>query len=156
MFNHKSNCEVSYEVSGFSSEKSKKGIRIMDLILEKKDLDKIRDCLESMLKNASAESVLCVDRSGRLIWGCGNRSEEELVPLAALTAANFGATEAIANIIGEKDFTLLFHKGKEENIHFSAIGKDFILITIFNNKTSLGLIRLEVERATQELLQVFA
>lgn len=127
----------------------------MDLILEKKDLDKVRSCLESMLKNASAESVLCVDRSGRLIWGCGDRPEEELVPLAALTAANFGATAAIANILGEKDFTLLFHKGKEQNIHFSAVGDDFIIITIFDNNTSLGLIRLEVEKTTQELLQVF-
>ncbi len=127
----------------------------MDLILEKKDLDKIRDCLGSMLENASAESILCVDRSGRLIWSCGDRSEEELVPLAALTAANFGATAAIAGMLGEKDFTLLFHKGKEENIHFSAIGDEFILITIFNNSTSLGLIRLEVEKATKELLKIF-
>jgi len=79
-----------------------------------------------------------------------------MIALAALTAANFGATAAIANILGEKDFSLLFHKGKEENIHFSAFGDDFILISIFDNSISLGLIRLEVERTTKELLKVFS
>jgi len=79
-----------------------------------------------------------------------------MVALAALTAADFGATAAIANMLGEKDFSLLFHKGKEENIHFSSFGEEFILITIFNNSTSLGLIRLEVERTTKELSRVFS
>lgn len=127
----------------------------MDFILEKEDLNGVRVCLKKMLDRSSAECVMCIDRSGRLICSYGNRSEEELVPLAALTAANFGATAAIANMLGEKDFTLLFHKGKEENIHFSAVGDDFILITIFNNKTSLGLIRLEVDKTIQELLKFF-
>jgi predicted regulator of Ras-like GTPase activity (Roadblock/LC7/MglB family) len=128
---------------------------MMDLILEKEDLEGVRDSLKRMLGRSSADCVLCIDRSGRLICSYGDRSEEELVPLAALTAANFGATAAIANMLGQKDFSLLFHKGEVENIHFSATGDDFILITIFNDSTSLGLIRLEVDKTIQELGKIF-
>ena len=128
----------------------------MDLLLEREDLERILSCLKRMLGRSGAQCVLFIDRSGQLISSFGNRPEEDMVALAALTAADFGATAAIANMLGEKDFSLLFHKGKEENIHFSSFGEEFILITIFNNSTSLGLIRLEVERTTKELSRVFS
>lgn len=128
----------------------------MELLLEKEDIDKIQSSLKRMSYRSGAQCILLIDRSGQLIASQGNRSEDDMIALAALTAANFGATAAIANILGEKDFSLLFHKGKEENIHFYAFGDDFILISIFDNSTSLGLIRLEVERTTKELLKILS
>jgi predicted regulator of Ras-like GTPase activity (Roadblock/LC7/MglB family) len=128
----------------------------MELLLERDELEKIQSCIKKMSNRSGAQCILLIDRSGQLIASEGNRSEEDMIALAALTAANFGATAAIANILGEKDFSLLFHKGKEENIHFFAFGDDFILISIFDNSTSLGLIRLEVERTTKELLKVIS
>ncbi len=98
---------------------------------------------------------MLIDRSGQLISNCGAQPPEDSVALAALTAANFGATAAIARMMGERDFSLLFHKGKEESIHFSSFGEDFLLVTIFSNNASLGLVRLHVERAIRELGPIF-
>lgn len=64
--------------------------------------------------------------------------------MAALAAGNFGAVSAMANMIGEQDFSLLFHKGEEESIHFSKVMEDFLLITIFGGDISLGFVRLKV------------
>jgi len=82
--------------------------------------------------------------------------EEKIASLAALTAANYGATTAIARLFGEEEFTLLFHKGREENIHFSNVGEDHLMITIFDNNTHLGLVRLEVRKALEDIEKTFA
>jgi predicted regulator of Ras-like GTPase activity (Roadblock/LC7/MglB family) len=127
----------------------------MDLVLMQEDLDHIQECLHRVLSKSGAHAILLIDRSGQLISHCGDKPPEESVALAALTAANFGATEAIAQMLGEKDFTLLFHKGKEENVHFTAFGEDFLLVTLFDNNASLGLVRLHVEKAIGDLNQIF-
>jgi predicted regulator of Ras-like GTPase activity (Roadblock/LC7/MglB family) len=57
----------------------------------------------------------------------------------------------MATIVGETDFPMLFHKGKKENIHFSLVGDHFLLITIFGNKMSLGLLRLIVSEAVNKI-----
>ena len=88
---------------------------------------------------------------------CGQDSQEiDAISLAALAAASLGATSQIAKLIGEDDFSLLFHKGKRGNIHFGRIGNELILITIFGDDVSLGLIRVrvaELEKAIHELFK---
>jgi predicted regulator of Ras-like GTPase activity (Roadblock/LC7/MglB family) len=57
----------------------------------------------------------------------------------------------MANIIGEDEFSLLFHKGETDSIHFSKIGKDLLLITIFGKEVSLGFLRLKVTEANNRI-----
>ena len=75
---------------------------------------------------------------------------------SALTAANFGATAEIARILGEEEFTLLFHKGRSENVYFSAVGEHAIMVTLFNDKTPLGLIRLQISKIIDEISDVLS
>jgi predicted regulator of Ras-like GTPase activity (Roadblock/LC7/MglB family) len=123
----------------------------MNIIITKKDLEKIDVCLNKMVTSSLAHSALLIDRSGQLIAHQGNAPFMDLLSLSALTAANFGATAEIARMLGEEEFTLLFHKGRSENVYFSAIGEDVILVTLFNDKTSLGFIRLQINKIIDEL-----
>ena len=123
----------------------------MNIIITKKDNEKINLCLNQMVSSSRAHSVLLIDRSGQLIAHHGNTPEIDILSLSALTAANFGATAEIARILGEEEFTLLFHKGKSENVYFSTIGEDVIMVTLFNDNTSLGLIRLQINKIIDEL-----
>lgn len=127
-----------------------------DLVLTKKTLDRIDAVLEGLLVRSGAHTVLLIDKSGQLISYQGAMHQEKVASLAALTAANFGATTAIARLFGEEEFTLLFHKGKVENIHFSNVGEEYLMITIFNNNTHLGLVRLEVRKVLEEIESMFA
>jgi len=123
----------------------------MNVVITKKDLEKIDACLGNMLSTSSANAVLLIDRSGQLIANHGDTPDIDTSSLAALTAANFGATVEIARMLGEEEFTLLFHKGRSENVYFSAVGENAILVTLFDEKTSLGLIRLRISQMVDEL-----
>lgn len=128
----------------------------MNIIITKKDLEKINLCLNKMVLSSLAHSVLLIDRSGQLIAQHGNTPDIDIISLSALTAANFGATAEIARILGEEEFTLLFHKGKSENVYFTAIGEDVIMVILFDDTTSLGLIRLRMNQIIDELSKILS
>jgi predicted regulator of Ras-like GTPase activity (Roadblock/LC7/MglB family) len=123
----------------------------MNIIITKKDIEKIDFCLDKVISTSLAHSVLLIDRSGQLIAHHGNTPGIDVSSLSALTAANFGATAEIARILGEEEFTLLFHKGRSENVYFSAVGEHGIMVTLFDDSTSLGLIRLQINKIIGEL-----
>jgi predicted regulator of Ras-like GTPase activity (Roadblock/LC7/MglB family) len=123
----------------------------MNIVITKKDIEKIDGCLSKVISASLAHSVLLIDRSGQLIAHQGNTPGIDILSLSALTAANFGATAEIARILGEEEFTLLFHKGRSENVYFSAVGEHVIMVTLFDDRTSLGLIRLQINKIIGEL-----
>ena len=126
----------------------------MNIIITQKDLEEINFCLNKMVSSSLAQSVLLIDRSGQLIAHHGNAPGIDMPSLSALTAANFGATAEIAKILGEEEFTLLFHKGRNENVYFSAVGEHVILVTLFDDRTSLGVIRLQIGKIIDELSKI--
>jgi predicted regulator of Ras-like GTPase activity (Roadblock/LC7/MglB family) len=128
----------------------------MNIVITQRDLEKINFCLNKMVSSSLAHSVLLIDRSGQLIAHHGNAPAIDMSSLSALTAANFGATAEIAKILGEEEFTLLFHKGKNENVYFSAIGEHVILVTLFDDRTSLGVIRLQIGKIIDELAKILS
>ncbi|RLA96030.1 MAG: roadblock/LC7 domain-containing protein [Deltaproteobacteria bacterium] len=127
----------------------------MDVVLNDQDLIRIERCLNRMLATSGAHCALLIDRSGQLIASSGDPSTLDVVALSALTAANFGATAEIARLLGEEEFSLLFHKGKNENVHFSKIGDEFIMVVLFDDRTTLGLVRLRTEKVVKELQEIF-
>ena len=128
----------------------------MNIIITQKDLEEINFCLNKMVSSSLAQSVLLIDRSGQLIAHHGNAPGIDMPSLSALTAANFGATAEIAKILGEEEFTLLFHKGRNENVYFSAVGEHVILVTLFDDRTSLGVIRLQLGKIIDELSKILS
>jgi len=128
----------------------------MNVVITKKELEKIDLCLKKMVSTSLAHSVLLIARSGQLIANHGDTLDIDVSALSALTAANFGATAEIAKLLGEEEFTLLFHKGRSENVYFSAIGEHVIMVTLFDNKTSLGLVRLRINQINEELSQILS
>ena len=127
----------------------------MSLILTKNEIRKLERIISERLLDSGAEHVIVVDLSGNLLMQCGALEMSDIFSLAALSAANFAATAEIAKLIGEDDFSLLFHKGDKRNIHFSRLGKDYLIITLFNDNVSLGLIRLKLGSAVQQMSTVF-
>jgi predicted regulator of Ras-like GTPase activity (Roadblock/LC7/MglB family) len=127
----------------------------MSLILTKNEIRKLERIISERLLDSGAEHVIVVDLSGNLLMQCGSLEMDDIFSLAALSAANFAATAEIAKLIGEEDFTLLFHKGDKRNIHFSRLGKDYLIVTLFNDNVSLGLIRLKLGSAVQQMSTVF-
>ena len=94
--------------------------------------------------------VVFIDMAGNVIAELDNgENKHDIYSLAALAAGNFGAVSAMAQIVGEEEFSLLFHKGDKECLHFSKIMTDLLLITIFGHDLSLGFLRLKVAETTK-------
>jgi predicted regulator of Ras-like GTPase activity (Roadblock/LC7/MglB family) len=120
--------------------------------LGQKQLDGIEAVLKEDLVNLGVHCVFLIDMAGNIIANFDDgETKHDVYSLAALAAGNFGAVSAMAKIIGEGEFSLLFHKGKKENIHFNKILTDFLLITIFGNDISLGFLRLKVAEAVEKI-----
>jgi predicted regulator of Ras-like GTPase activity (Roadblock/LC7/MglB family) len=126
----------------------------MDFTIEfdKQQIESIENILQEELIDMGVQSVILMDLAGNVIVNLdsGDKSHD-VFSLAALAAGNYGAVSAMANIIGEQEFSLLFHKGEEESIHFSKVVEDLLLLTIFNKNVSLGFLRLKVAEAIKRI-----
>lgn len=122
------------------------------LELNEEQLDAIELILTDELIALGVRAVLLIDLAGNIIADLDDgKTTMDVYSLAALAAGNFGAVSAMAEIIGEKDFSILFHKGEKENIHFTKVNQDLLLITVFEHKISLGFLRLKVAEAVQRI-----
>ncbi len=128
---------------------------LSNLVLYEEDFIKIEDEIKRLRQQTNATVIFLVDRDGQLIASCGEEGEIDTTSLASLTAGNIAATGGMAKLIGEKEFSILFHEGEKDNIHISVIAKRVILVIIFDHRSSLGLVRLRVKKSSEVLNQVF-
>ncbi|HEY1251186.1 MAG TPA: roadblock/LC7 domain-containing protein [Thermoanaerobaculia bacterium] len=126
-----------------------------DLVLYDEEFRKIKDSLNRLAADANANVVFLVDKNGQQIAAVGDLQTLDTTSLASLTAGNVAATDGLARLIGEREFSILFHEGERDNIHISIVAQRVILVVIFDERTSLGLVRLRVRRAMSELDRIF-
>ncbi|MBT8357273.1 MAG: roadblock/LC7 domain-containing protein [Desulfobacterales bacterium] len=123
---------------------------------DQEQLDKTEDILEKNLIKNGVKIAIVLDMAGHIIASCKSKDcTHDMYSLAALAAGNFGAVEAMAKIVGEEEFSLLFHKGADENLHFSKISKDLLLITTFGNEVSLGFLRMKISESLKVVRSIF-
>ncbi len=125
------------------------------LVMYDEEYQRILLLLEKLLREANSKVIFLVDKNGQLIAATGETANLDTTSLASLTAGNIAATGGLAKLIGEKEFSILFHEGEKDNIHISIIGGRVILVVIFDQRSSLGLVRLRVKKASNELGIVF-
>jgi predicted regulator of Ras-like GTPase activity (Roadblock/LC7/MglB family) len=123
--------------------------------LGQEQLDGIEQILQEDLIELGVHCVVLLDMAGNIIADLNDgQAQHDTYSLAALAAGNFGAVSQMAKMIGEEEFSLLFHKGKTESIHFSKVLEDFLLITIFGGEISLGFLRLKVAESTGKIEKI--
>ena len=118
------------------------------LVMYQEEFDRISLLLNRLRIDANAKIVFLVDKNGQQIAGAGEIDLVDTTSLASLTAGNVAATDGLARLIGEREFTILFHEGRKDNIHISIVGQRLILVVIFDERSSLGLVRLRVRKAS--------
>jgi predicted regulator of Ras-like GTPase activity (Roadblock/LC7/MglB family) len=130
-------------------------LRTSRLTFYQDDITKIEKVMEEFLKLSQAKSVLLVDKDGHMITRVGSEIEFNHDTISALVAGSFAATKEMAKILGEDEFSALFHQGERDNIMLSLVGDRTILTVIFDESTTLGMIRLYVSETVTKLNDVF-
>ena len=120
-----------------------------------KDFWSINDSLNRLLQGTHAKTILLIDREGQLITSTGDTRKMDTSSFATLSAADFAATSQLAALIGEKEFSTLFHQGEKENLYVSLVANRIILAVIFDNRTTLGLVRVKTRGTVAELEKAF-
>ena len=119
------------------------------------DFARITQVLQRLLFDSNARCSLIVDRSGQLVTTVGDRPNFDATAFASLTAADFSANDQLAKLLGEKDFNTLFHQGERESMLLADISRRVILVVLFDTRTTLGLVRLKMRVAVEELGKLF-
>jgi predicted regulator of Ras-like GTPase activity (Roadblock/LC7/MglB family) len=124
-------------------------------IIHEDDFDRILKVCEGLAADAHAKLVFIVDKNGQLIVSSGETGSLDTTSLATLAAGNIAATSGLAKLLGEQEFSILFHEGAKDNLHLSIIAERYILVVVFDGRTSLGLVRLWVKKSCQQLEEIF-
>lgn len=119
------------------------------------DFWSINDAMNRLLQGTHAKIILLIDREGQLITSTGDTSRMDTSSFATLSAADFAATSQLASLIGEKEFSTLFHQGEKENLYVNLVADRIILAVIFDNRTTLGLVRVKTKSTVAELEKTF-
>ncbi|ABQ28474.1 roadblock/LC7 domain-containing protein [Geotalea uraniireducens] len=126
------------------------------MVMYDEEFKQINAVIEKLLREANSKVIFLVDKNGQLITGVGETERFDTTSLASLTAGNIAATGGLAKLIGEKEFSILFHEGEKDNLHISIVGGRVILVVLFDSRSSLGLVRLRVKKASEELTTIFS
>jgi predicted regulator of Ras-like GTPase activity (Roadblock/LC7/MglB family) len=119
------------------------------------DLKVITGLMSGLLRETSVRSLILVDRTGQIVTNVGEAPEFDTQAFASLTAADFSANDQLAKMIGEHEFSSLFHQGEKESMYLADVARRVILVALFDNQTTLGLVRLKVRATVEELTRVF-
>ena len=126
-----------------------------NFIVYEDEFRQLEDALRRLRQEANAKAVFLIDKNGQQIASTGEIEQFDTTSLASLTAGNVAATDGLAKLIGEREFSVLFHEGQQDHIHISIVGRRAILLVIFDDRSSLGLVRLRVKRASGEMERIF-
>src|SRR2546428_5861190 len=116
------------------------------MVMYEEELKLTSAICERLTREANAKAVLLVDRNGQYITSHGEVDNLDTTSLASLTAGNIAATSGLAKLIGEKEFPNVFHEGEKDNLHLSIVAQRAILVVMFDQRSSLGFVRLRVQK----------
>ncbi len=111
--------------------------------------------MENFLKLSDSKANILIDKDGHMVTKAGATEDMDLLTISALVAGSFAATREMAKLLGEEEFSVLFHQGKKDSVQLSLIGDRTLLATIFDERTTIGMVRLYAKEATAKLMAVF-
>ena len=130
-------------------------LRESRLVFYKEDIQQIDSTLRDFLSRSKSKAAMLVDKDGHLITQEGSTERADTDTIAALVAGCFAATREMARILGEEEFTALFHQGRKDNLQLSLVGKRTILGVLFDDTTTIGMVRLYAAETARKLTSLF-
>ena len=125
------------------------------MVMFAEEFEQIQACCDRLVREANARTVFLVDKNGQLIAASGEVDSLDTTSLASLTAGNVAATGGMAKLLREQEFATQFHEGENAFIYIQLVGNRVILVVIFDQRSSLGLVRLRVKKSGDGLNAIF-
>ena len=107
--------------------------------------------LADFLQKADTDLTIVIDRGGNVISQLGDIAIMDVTTIAALAAGSFAATRELARRIGEVEFNALYHQGNGNHIFMNSVDDNTIMITVFSQRTTVGLVRFYAASTAQSI-----
>ena len=133
------------------SDKKLRGDR---LVFYSQDVKRLDGELDGFLELSGARCALLIDKEGHLVTRRGDAVQNSLESISALIAGSFAATREMARLLGEEQFTTLFHQGSRDSIQIALVGDRALFAMVFDQRTNLGLVRYYGVETTRRLAQI--
>ena len=131
------------------------GMAVPDTVMFPEEYERLQTIVQSLLQEANAKVVFLVDKNGQQIASAGQLEHIDTTSMASLAAGNVAATDGLARLMGDNQFSVLFHEGDPDSIHISVVNDRMILVVVFDVRSSLGLVRLRIRKAQENLVEIF-
>lgn len=119
------------------------------------DERKISRILADLLKQSEADECMVCDAGGHVLAQESSGRGTDPFSISALGAGVFGASRQLAMILGEDEFSAVFHQGEKKSLFIRAVGEDALLLSIFSDPDTIGLVKLYTEPAAKSLRTLF-
>jgi predicted regulator of Ras-like GTPase activity (Roadblock/LC7/MglB family) len=119
------------------------------------DFRAIDQVLNDLLEKTNALSIHLVDRSGQLITTSGRSADFDATAFASLVAADFTANTELSQLMGDTSIDAVVNEGKSRTVYSCLLADRVIMCTVFDRRSTLGLVRFRAGRAARELDGVF-
>ena len=119
------------------------------------DAQQLTSLLTTFLGETHANCALLCDRSGRLLIKSGDTGAMDNTTFASLVAGDFAASDQLARLLGEEEFSSLYHAGEGRSMYLADVSGYSILAAIFDGRTTLGMIRLKSRTTVPKLAELF-
>lgn len=126
------------------------------LAIQDADLAKIQDLLDRLLADAACAAALLIARGGESLAAAGAARAVDMVSVAGLAAGGFSSTAPLAQLLGEREFAAVIHEGIGQSLHVSAVDDATILLAVFDERTTVGMVRAFAREAARKLAAVLA
>jgi len=88
-----------------------------NLVCTRTSSERINGVLGRLWTDSNAKIVFPGRQERQQIAAKGDLDKVDATSLASLTAGNVAATDGLARLIGEKEFSILFHEGAGQHPH---------------------------------------
>ncbi|HSJ31067.1 MAG TPA: roadblock/LC7 domain-containing protein [Longimicrobiales bacterium] len=120
------------------------------------DAAAFEELLREFITDTGALCTMLVDRTGRMLAQAGDTAGMDGVAFASLASADFAASDQLAELLGEAEFTSLYHHGAERSMFLAEIGGAAILAALFDTRTTLGMVRITTRSLVPRFAECFA
>ncbi len=119
--------------------------------LLEEDVQSLDVALKDLIGKSEATSALVLDKGGFVIGECGDTRAFDTTTLGALAAAAYAATQGIASLVGEANFSSVYQQGENYSLLVNNVDEHCLLVVIFNAQISVGAVKYYAMSAISQI-----
>jgi predicted regulator of Ras-like GTPase activity (Roadblock/LC7/MglB family) len=109
--------------------------------LIEEDLRVLDGALAALIGRSEAAMTMLIDQAGFLITQAGDSGQFDTTTMAALAAGSFAATQGMASLAHESNFTSLYQQGDSYSLLILSVDESCLLVVVFKTHISVGAVK---------------